>query len=61
MIGSEFSLSLIRSVLAKAEEELNRMLNDLQLGEFIYEQPAVAIPNTFSSTRSPRRSPTTRY
>ncbi len=41
VIGREFPLSLIRSVLAKAEEELNRMLNDLQLGEFIYEQPAV--------------------
>ena len=25
----------------KSDDELNRMLNDLQLGEFIYEQPAV--------------------
>jgi class 3 adenylate cyclase/predicted ATPase len=41
VIGREFPLSLIRSVLPKTEEELNRMLNDLQLGEFIYEQPAV--------------------
>ena len=41
VIGREFPLSLIGSVLPKGEEELNRMLNDLQLGEFIYEQPAV--------------------
>jgi tetratricopeptide (TPR) repeat protein len=27
-------------VVAKSDEELNRLLNDLQLGEFIYEQPA---------------------
>jgi class 3 adenylate cyclase/predicted ATPase len=39
--GREFPLSLIRAALPKAEEELNRMLNELQLGEFIYEQPAV--------------------
>ena len=25
----------------KSDDELNRLLNDLQLGEFIYEQPAV--------------------
>jgi class 3 adenylate cyclase/tetratricopeptide (TPR) repeat protein len=41
VVGREFPMSLIRSVLPKAEEELNRMLNDLQLGEFIYEQPAL--------------------
>jgi class 3 adenylate cyclase/tetratricopeptide (TPR) repeat protein len=41
VIGREFSLSLIRAVVPKSEDELNRMLNDLQLGEFIYEQPAV--------------------
>jgi tetratricopeptide (TPR) repeat protein len=39
--GREFPLSLIHAVVAKSEEELNRLLNDLQLGEFIYEQPAV--------------------
>jgi class 3 adenylate cyclase len=39
--GREFPLSLIRAVITKAEDELNRLLNDLQLGEFIYEQPAV--------------------
>jgi class 3 adenylate cyclase/predicted ATPase len=41
VIGREFPLSLIRAVLPKSDEELNRMLKELQLGEFIYEQPAV--------------------
>ncbi len=40
-IGREFPISLIRAVVPKPVEELDRMLNDLQLGEFIYEQPAV--------------------
>ena len=37
--GREFPLSLIREVVPKSDDELNRMLGDLQLGEFIYEQP----------------------
>jgi len=41
VVGREFPLSLIRAVLPKSEEELSRMLNALQFGEFIYEQPAV--------------------
>ena len=41
VIGREFPLSLIRAVIPKSDDELNRMLGDLQLGEFIYEQPAV--------------------
>jgi predicted ATPase len=41
VIGREFPLSLIRAVVTRPEDELNRLLNDLQLGEFIYEQPAV--------------------
>ena len=40
VIGGEFPLSLIGAVVTKSDEELNRLLNDLQLGEFIYEQPA---------------------
>jgi predicted ATPase len=40
VIGREFPLSLIRAVARKSEDEINRLLNDLQLGEFIYEQPA---------------------
>jgi adenylate cyclase len=41
VIGREFPMALIRAMLAKSDDELNRMLNDLQLGEFIYEQPAL--------------------
>ncbi len=41
VIGREFPMSLIRTVVPKSDDELNRMLGDLQLGEFIYEQPAV--------------------
>jgi class 3 adenylate cyclase/predicted ATPase len=41
VVGREFPLSLIRAVHPKPEEELQRALNELQLQEFIYEQPAV--------------------
>ena len=41
VIGREFPLSLIRAVVPKSDDELDRLLNDLQLGEFVYEQPAV--------------------
>jgi predicted ATPase len=41
VIGREFPLSLIRAVLTKTDDELRALLNDLQLREFIYEQPAV--------------------
>lgn len=41
VIGREFPMSLIRAVIARTDDELNRMLSDLQLGEFICEQPAV--------------------
>src|SRR5215469_6172693 len=41
VIGREFPLSLVREVTKQSDDDLNRMLNDLQLGEFIYEQPAV--------------------
>ena len=41
VIGREFPLSLIRSVVSKSDDELDRLLNDLQLGEFVYEQPSV--------------------
>jgi predicted ATPase len=41
VIGSEFKLSVARSVSGKADDDLNRMLNDLQLAEFVYEQPSV--------------------
>jgi class 3 adenylate cyclase/tetratricopeptide (TPR) repeat protein len=38
--GREFPSSLIHAVVAKSDEELNRLLDDLQFSEFIYEQPA---------------------
>jgi predicted ATPase len=41
VIGREFPLSLIRAVSTKTDDELSPLLNDLQLREFIYEQPAV--------------------
>ena len=41
VIGREFSLSLVREVTKKSDDETDPMLKDLQLGEFIYEQPAV--------------------
>ena len=40
VIGAEFNLGVARAVSGKSDDELNRMLNGLQLAEFIYEQPA---------------------
>jgi predicted ATPase len=40
VIGREFPLGLIRRILQHADAELDRMLAELQLAEFIYEQPA---------------------
>src|SRR5262249_52286156 len=40
VFGREFTLPLIRQVASGKETELERMLTDLQHGEFIYEQPA---------------------
>jgi len=40
VIGTEFKLGLVRKVAAKPGPELEPMLSELQLGEFIYEQPA---------------------
>jgi class 3 adenylate cyclase/tetratricopeptide (TPR) repeat protein len=41
VIGREFTLSLVRAAVEKSDEELNPLLNDLQLSDFIYEQPAI--------------------
>ena len=41
VIGREFPLSLIRAVVSVPDDETRRLLDDLQLGEFIYEQPAI--------------------
>ena len=40
VIGREFPVSLVRVVAGNSADELGRMLDALQLGEFIYEQPA---------------------
>jgi len=40
VLGKEFSSGLIKRVTGKSDDELERMLSALQLGEFIYEQPA---------------------
>jgi class 3 adenylate cyclase/tetratricopeptide (TPR) repeat protein len=40
VIGTEFQLGVARAVSEKPDDELNRMLNDLQLAEFLYERPA---------------------
>ena len=41
VIGKEFSLSLLKQVVNKPEEELYRLRSHLQAAEFIYEQPAL--------------------
>ena len=42
VLGREFSLTLVQRVMARSRDELEQMLTQLQLGEFIYEQPAIA-------------------
>jgi tetratricopeptide (TPR) repeat protein len=40
VLGKEFAFSLVRAVTGRGDDDLNRMLEALQLAEFIYEQPA---------------------
>src|SRR5215472_2042216 len=40
VVGREFPIGLVRRVAQLSDLELDRMLEDLQLAEFIYEQPA---------------------
>src|ERR1700722_4197124 len=40
VIGMEFQLSLVRKLIGESAQELETMLSELQLGEFIYEQLA---------------------
>jgi class 3 adenylate cyclase len=43
VLGKQFTLSQIKAtVVARNDSELERMLADLQMAEFIYEQPALA-------------------
>jgi class 3 adenylate cyclase/tetratricopeptide (TPR) repeat protein len=41
VIGKDFPLALVREITRKPDHEIDLMLNNLQLAEFIYEQPAV--------------------
>jgi class 3 adenylate cyclase len=42
VLGREFPLTLVKRVATKSDDELERILTQLQLGEFIHEQPAIA-------------------
>jgi class 3 adenylate cyclase/tetratricopeptide (TPR) repeat protein len=44
VIGKEPALDLIKAATGKGEEQIEPMLTNLQLGEFIYEQPSFAGP-----------------
>jgi predicted ATPase len=39
VLGREFHLGLIKRVTGRSDDDLERMLSQLQLGEFVYEQP----------------------
>jgi predicted ATPase len=41
VIGSEFPLALVRQVVQLPDDPFSRLLDVLQAGEFIYEQPAM--------------------
>jgi len=41
VIGKEFPVRLVGKITDKSDDELNRMLANLQSAEFIYEQPAM--------------------
>jgi len=40
VVGREFPLNLVKQLVQKPDDELDRLLFHLQVGEFIYEQPA---------------------
>jgi class 3 adenylate cyclase/predicted ATPase len=42
VLGREFVLSLARAVAGRSEYELERLITNLQLGEFVYEQPSIS-------------------
>ena len=53
ILGREFVLSLARAVAGKSEDELERLIGKLQLGEFVYEQPSIAdVEYTFKHAHS---------
>jgi tetratricopeptide (TPR) repeat protein len=42
VIGKEFPLELVKAVAGRDDDELEPLLSNLRLGEFIYEQPTVS-------------------
>jgi class 3 adenylate cyclase/tetratricopeptide (TPR) repeat protein len=42
VLGREFVLSLARAVAGRSQEELEHLFANLQLGEFVYEQPSIS-------------------
>ncbi|MBV8358654.1 MAG: hypothetical protein JO189_12050, partial [Deltaproteobacteria bacterium] len=40
VIGNEFNLTVVRALSGKSDYAMNRVLNNLQVAEFVYEQPA---------------------
>jgi len=40
VLGIEFTLTLVQRVTLKSKDELEKVLSQLQIGEFINEQPA---------------------
>jgi class 3 adenylate cyclase/predicted ATPase len=41
VLGKEFTLRHLKATVARSDSELERMLADLQMAEFIYEQPSL--------------------
>ena len=41
VLGKEFTLRHLKAMVARSDSELERMLADLQMAEFIYEQPSM--------------------
>jgi class 3 adenylate cyclase/tetratricopeptide (TPR) repeat protein len=41
ILGRDFVLSLARAVAGKSEEELERLIAKLQVGDFVFEQPSI--------------------
>jgi predicted ATPase len=42
VFGREFVLSLARAVAGRSEGELDRLIANLELGQFVYEQPSIS-------------------
>jgi predicted ATPase len=60
VLGREFDLSLARAVARRSEDELERLIANLQLGEFVYEQPSISDIQYIFKTLLRRKSPTNR-